>query len=398
MNAVGIIAEYNPLHNGHIYHISQARRLSGCECVVVALSGDFVQRGEPAIINKWSRTAMALANGADLVVEIPTVYCLGNAGQYANGGVKTLEALAKISHIAFGSESRDAEGLTKCVKLLNRYDGQLNEAINELIKTGKSYPAARELALKSIGGYEELELGGPNDILAVEYIRRMKTAEPVIVERLGAGYHDNVDETVEFQSATGIRNLLRKPGNDDMIKRYVPANVMETLAGEKLCFPENLWDTLRFAIMSTSAEAIDNCPSGGEGLGNLFKSEVLKCDSLDDFMKAVKSKRYTYTRLSRLCMQIILGIRREDADLEPGYIRVLGFNEKGRSLLKEIKDEECATLPILTNINKEADMLESDSSRRILDIDIHAADIYNLIAGRNIAEWSDHRMRPVIMK
>ncbi len=396
MNAVGIVAEYNPIHNGHIYHINQARSQSGCECVVVALSGNFVQRGEPAIIDKWSRAELAVKNGADLVVEIPTVFALGNAGQYAAGGVGTLESLGKVTYISFGSESGNVEKLMSFSRKLQTHEEEVKKRIGELIKTGVSYPIARSQAYKMvINDGSEIPMSS-NDVLAIEYLKNLKNAVPIAVERKGAGYNDFIDNNLEFQSASGIRNLL-KTSDYDSIKRYVPSNSLKTLEEQKLCNIDDLWNILRFTVISSSAEDIDECPAGGEGLGNLMKSEIYKADSYEAFINAVKSKRYTYTRISRLCMQLILGVRRDDPELKPGYIRILGFNEKGRALLKEIRNEECSTLPVLTNINKERNLISNNfSASRILDMDIHAANVYNLVTGRDIYKCSDYRKRPYI--
>lgn len=409
MKAVGIVAEYNPLHNGHIYHIDQAKSTAGADAVVVAMSGDYVQRGEPAFCDKWARTELALRAGADLAVEIPVLYCLGNAGQYAAGGVYALESLGKTSHIAFGSESADAELLKSVAAFLSEHDAEISEAAAGMRNKGISYPAAREKAYADLRAGDagvstddqslasELEiLRNPNDILALEYIMAMKSARPLAVKRAGAGYNDGLTSGMEFQSAGAIRKAYLE-GED--ISGYVPEYTMEMLADTHVTGTalDGWWDTLRYAVMSASPDEIDECPSGGEGLGNLFKKEIAGASSWDDFAGRVKSKRYTYTRISRLCMQLILGIRRDMfREGGAGYVRVLGFNDTGRKLLGEIRDEECNTAPVIININKETDALDEDA-KKILGLDVHAADIYNMTTGRSIADGSDHRRSPVMV-
>lgn len=450
MRAVGIVAEYNPLHNGHVYHIERAKQLSGADAAVVAMSGDFVQRGEPAIFDKWTRSRHALKSGADLVLEIPVKYCLSHAGEYAGAGAGILESVPQISHIAFGSECGDTGLLKTVAGVLDRYEDDIKEIISAGLRKGISYPAAREEAYRkvaigkagiagSIGDHiaAELEvLGGSNDILAVEYIRAMRKAEPIAIRREGAGYNDaladveNADDNdcSGFASATGIRNAVRELRNTEerrncgtcgetvdideikgIVGRYVPECVMDDFARVHITDTDEWWNILRYAVMTLTAEEIDECPSGGEGLGNLMKKAIMAAGNPDEFVDAVKSKRYTRTRISRLCMQAVLGIRRLDSDYliagdaekferDAGipYIRVLGFTEEGRRLLAEMREDDSAGAKVITNINKEAGDLD-EAGRRLLELDVHAADIYNLVTGRDVTVESDHRMMPVIV-
>lgn len=405
MKATGIIAEYNPLHNGHVYHMDQARDRTGADAVIVAMSGNFVQRGEPAFFDKWTRAEHALKCGADLVVEIPVLFCLGNAGQYAGAGVRLLEATGKVSHISFGSKSGETDLLCKIAEDFTNYSGQISEEIIRCRKKGFSFPAARELAYFNIVHSDAANtadhkahkiLNDPNDILALEYIMAMRKAEPVAVKRAGAGYDDPYDQKFAYQSASALRTQAFS-GRD--ISRYVPECVVsEIRTGNMAGTRTGSWfDILRYAVLSTSADVIEDCPSGGEGLANLMKSTVARAPDWEGFVRRVQSKRYTYTRLSRLCMQVILGIRRTEYTMqEPGYIRILGFNNKGRELLSEIRNEESASLPVITNINKEKEKL-SDEALQLLDLDCHASDVYNLVCGNDISSHSDYVHAPVIM-
>ena len=407
MKAVGITAEYNPLHNGHVYHLREARSLTNADAVIVALSGDFVQRGKPAVTDKWSRTEHALRSGADLVIEIPVLHCLGNAGQYASAGVRLLESLG-VCHIAFGSESGDADVLMRTASFLKENKIELEEKIRLLGRQGYSYPSAREIAFRKLGGNEdELRiLNNPNDILAIEYILNMKKAHPIAVRRLGAGYTQGEDRYELFQSAAGIREMLIN-GKD--ISGHVPECVRDCLSIQLT--PDiarerdaRLFDMMRYAVLAVSPEAIDDCPSGGEGLGNLAISEVRTAESLDHLIKQMKSRRYTYTRISRLLMQVLLGINRSSYYSEngtvcpgPSYVRILGFNDTGREYLSETKNKGTCSLPVLTNINKEKHALNSFAAD-MLGLDVHAVDVFNLISDRNISENSDYRKHPVYLE
>lgn len=413
MKVTGITAEYNPLHNGHVYHICETRSRTGCDALVVAMSGDYVQRGEAAILDKWSRTEAALRSGADLVIEIPVLFCLGNASQYASASVRLLEELG-CDYISFGSESGDAELLDEVSAVIKKDRQYIEDGISEMVSEGLSYPAARARVYRYLRaekyGIEEKQLeketgilSDPNDILALEYIMNMRRAEPAVIMRQGAGYSDILSEDALYQSAGAIRRQLSRKHNDTLysvsseLSAWMPKASCAALDRSVLTFPDDWAEILRYAVMSSEASTIDDCPSGGEGLGNLLKKAVRREDSWDAIIKSVKSRRYTYTRISRLCMQIILGITRSRYPLsEPEYIRVLGFTAKGRRLLSECKHSKGCSLPLITNINREADQL-SAAGASMLELDIHASDIYDLVTGRDCISYSDHVKKPVII-
>ena len=411
LKAAGITAEYNPLHNGHIYHIEETRRITGCDAVIAAMSGDSMQRGEPAFMDKWTRTEHALKNGVDLVIELPVLFCLSDAGQYAGAAVKLLEATGKVSHISFGSESGDIGTLTRIADMFRNNTHEIEEAVKEIRGMGFSFPAARDRAytriMTALNGSDpdsgrKIEndlsvLKKANDILGFEYIRAMRTAEPVAVHREGAGYGDPYDEHIVYQSASAIRAQTFSGGD---LSRYVPECTAESMRECHLSGPDkDIWpELLRYAVLSTDEETIEDCPSGGEGLANLMKSAVSGADCWSEFIEQIKSKRYTYTRLSRLCMQLLLGSTRSRYSItEPGYIRVLGFTEKGRELLAEMRDDGSASLPVIINVNKSRDGL-SQEAKALLDLDMRAADVYNLMTGRDMVSESDHRRGPVIIR
>lgn len=396
MKAVGIVAEYNPLHNGHIYHMRKAIELSGCEAAVIAMSGNYVQRGAPAVLDKWKRTELALKGGADLVIEIPVLYCLSNAGMYSSAGVRLLESLGTVSHISFGSESGDVKELSSLAAFIRDNRSDIESRIKELSKTGMNYPAARMKACSELGaGAAALDiLSSPNDILGLGYVSAMSSAEPVPVLRQGAGYHGN-ETDAEYLSAEGIRSMVMQRRD---ISGYVPDCVEGELAGMAGVIHDadrRLFDIIRHAVLTMAADTIDDCPSGGEGLGNLLKAAVMEAKSTDDLILRTKSRRYTYTRISRLLMQIVLGITRtEYPGCSPEYIRVLGFSDKGRSLLSDAGRGGLASLPVVTNINRDTKHL-GRSALDSLALDVRSSDIYSVITGRDMAANSDHVRTPV---
>lgn len=410
MKISGIVAEFNPLHNGHEYIISETRRLTGCESVCIAMSGNYVQRGEPAILDKWTRAETALRAGADLIVEIPTLFCLSDASRYASAGVAILEALNKNMHICCGSESADAVCLNFIAGFMQDNMRSIDRSIAEMIRDGLSYPLAREKALLALMKERRYSsddinrvksiLGRPNDILALEYAMSAKTSEITYIERKGAGYDDAFSIGPDYQSAGGIRKLISERGMDsayELLKECIPSFSLNALTENELSLNPAWTGILRYAASMMSPQDIDECPSGGEGLGNLIREAVLKYDSWEDIIMHCKSKRYTYTRLSRLCMQIVLGIGRKDyKSNKPEYIRVLGFSNNGRKLLSRIKREESCSIPIITNINREKMELAADAVK-MLELDLRAADVYNMVLGRDSVKYSDFRMKPVII-
>lgn len=394
MNAVGIIAEYNPLHNGHVYHMQEAIRIAGSDAVVVAMSGNFVQRGEPAIVDKWSRAEAAVRSGADLVIEIPTLFCLGNAKQYASAGVALLESVNCVTQLAFGSESGDIEGLKRVAKRLNEKDEAIAQRIADMLPEGLSFPAAREKAYREVYSDQEcidtdIELlRSSNDILALEYIRACSRISPVAVKRRGAGYTESELVQCGFQSATAIRSSVAEGCSVD---EYVPDYMSGLLSGNEAVRSDDAFDLLRYAAMNMTAEEIDKCPSGGEGLGNKIKNCIETSESVEDLINAVKSKRYTYSRISRLMMQILLGISNDKyAEAAPSYIRVLAAGEKGRVILSEMRDN---AIPVITNLSGDSCKLD-EKSIALIELDAHAGDIFNLICKRDIKKYSDYRMHP----
>lgn len=384
MKAVGIIAEYNPFHNGHKYQLEEAKRLAGSDAVVVAMSGNFVQRGEPAILNKWDRTKLALENGADLVLEIPTYFCLGNAKQYAHAGVKILDSLGMIDQFAFGSESADLTQLQAIADNMWIKEDEIEKGIREYAKEGLSYPVARAKVYNRLfpftGDISILE--NPNDNLAINYLTCKSRMRPIAVKR------------TEMKSASEIRYSYFT-GED--ISETVPDNTLTMLSDSITTFPEKWFNTLKYAVMQTTGDEIEDCPSGGEGLGNRIKHVITQANSWDELIQETKSKRYTYTRISRLCMQIILGIKREKFPISnPGYIRLLGANDNGRELISYADKNFVNKLPIITNISKKRSSL-NDEGLLLLELDAHASDVYNLVTGRDISAESDYKISPIII-
>ena len=383
-NIVGIVAEFNPMHFGHRYLIEEAKRRTGADAVVCALSGNFVQRGAPAVLDKWQRTEIALQNQVDVVLEIPTVHCLGNAAVYAASGVQLLESFGGITHIAFGSESGDLEGLQKVSDFMKENENEMRREIALRRKKGESYPVAREKVLQEADLKDVSMYQSSNDILALEYLKNIRTLKPIAVQRQGAGYHETDSSEKEFWSSTGIRRAIAE---NRLPEERVP------WAFEKLDFhisEEKWFQGIRYAILMKTPEELDSAPGGGEGLGNRLKEAARRAKSLDELILNTKSKRYTYTRISRWLYQILLGISVDLQNGSPEYLRILGFSEKGREILRNSKRNEWNRLPFVDNVNR----TELDS--RMLRMDMLASDVYNLMTNQSIWDDSDNCRRVVI--
>ena len=391
LTALGIIAEYNPFHNGHKYHLMQSLKESGADVCVAVISGNFMQRGEIAMLDKWTRAEMAVRNGANLVVEMPVVFACSNAGYFAQGGVEILEALG-VSTISFGSELGNMDEIIRIARAMDENEEIIENSIKEAVKAGLAYPRARHEALESILGEESAaHLDNPNNILAFEYLRAIKKAQPMTVKRQGAGYHDHQAD-MPLASATAIRRAIAE-GRE--IFQSVPEISGEIIAreGKKLAEQEMLFDLLRQKILSTSAGELNNIFGAEEGLGSALKKGVRYWKSYEDIIEDLKSKRYTRTRIARVLAMSLLGITRSDVKNAQNYIRVLAFDEKGSAYLKQVKKSGNCPLPVITNINKDTE--DCPEILSTLEKDILAADIYNLATGRDLYANSEFVRKPL---
>ena len=364
----GVVAEFNPFHEGHAYLIQKAKEMTGCECCIAAMSGDFTERGEPAIFDKWKRAEDAVEHGVDLVVEIPQVFACSSAPLFAKGGVGVLAGLGVCDYLVFGSESGSIHDLISLSEFIEEHDSRINDLTASLVKDGMSYPKAREKAIGMMPGGESFAAPLSNDILAVEYLRQdLNGMTPVAVKRTGASYRETA-------------SLIR----ENMIKDD-PYKYMEE---EKRYF-----DLVRYRILTESPDELEKLGASGSGLGHKLAKEIRYAESLEDLIDLVKSKVYTRTRITRLLTHLILGIHAEDVT-EPGYIRVLAMNDNGAKALREAKKRGVSSLPVISNINKDMELLDS-LQKKMISFDIIAGDVYNIIKNYDLYDHSDLVQSPV---
>lgn len=394
INAIGIIAEYNPFHNGHLHHLNEAKKVSGLPFAIAVMSGNFLQRGEPAITDKWSRAAMAVKTGVDLVIELPAVFSVRSAQYFAAGGVQLLKSLGIVSHICFGAETADIAKLQQAAQALAQNDTV--DSLRQEMKTGRTYAASLAAVLSASAGVDGQLLQSPNNLLAIEYLRAITKYAPDIiplaVQRMGAGYHDK-SITASIASATAIRaHIIQNGGLPPGSPAHfaMPATCARQLndllaSGKMPVTLESFSSIILAKLRSMGLTELAALPDVAEGLHNKISDAAFKATTAQELLMYIKSKRYTLTRLQRIMIHALIGTSRNKLlqfdHAGPLYARVLAFNHNGRKLLKEIENH--AEIPVIT---KTAHYLTSKQQRQsalsplqaMLAYDVAATDMYVL--------------------
>jgi predicted nucleotidyltransferase len=391
---VGVIAEYNPFHNGHRVHIEKSLALSGADALVAVMSGNFTQRGEPALIDKWRRARTAAENGVDLAVELPFLYAVSSAEAFASGAVRLLNAMSCVTHLAFGCEEGAVAPLAEAARVFVAEPPRFKKALRAALRAGRSFPRARAEALRAEAGEAAARLlDRPNNILAVEYLKQCiltgSRMTPVAVLRVGAGYFD-VDPRARIAGASAIREMILA-GNAEEALRYMPAQA-DSPAAQSL---SDYFTLIAAAARMRTGEELREIVSASEGLENRLIRALDRASDMPSLLAAVKTARYTDTRVRRFLLHTLFGITRARfAALDaawPGYLRVLALSERGGAILRLVKAR--TGLPVVTNPGKQR--LDSPAAE-LLALDILASDIYNLVACGDMRERSDYRMRPFV--
>lgn len=378
MSIYSVVAEYNPFHNGHKYHIDKIRKNCDCDGVVAVMSGNFVQRGDAAIMSKYKRANAALKNGVDLVIELPVPYAVSSAERFSYSAVSILNSLGIVDKLSFGSECGEVDKLSAAAQAV--MSSRVDAEITEQLKSGMSYPAARmNLVEKHFGKETALILEKPNNILGVEYIKAIKKLNsniiPTTVLRCGAE-HDSKTDTDNFASASLLRQKLLK---NESIKSFVPENAFPIYQNEieNEFAPANI-NFLETAILASlrlkSAEDFASLPDVSEGIENRILSALKTSSALTELFDKAKTKRYTHSRIRRIVFYSFLGITRELQNTQPPYIRVLGFNENGKRLLRMAKEN--SSLPI---VGSTSDIKKLNAAAQsMFEFECKATDVFNL--------------------
>ena len=396
---LGIVGEYNPFHNGHLYHIAKSKQETGAQFVVCVISGSFVQRGDTSIVNKWAKAKMALANGADLVIELPTVYSISSAENFAEGAIKILNSLKIVDAISFGMEADDIAILNNIANVLYTEPKDYTTMLVHELRKGNSFPKARENALmmylNDIKKYANV-LTGSNNILGIEYLKALRKTKshikPVGIKRQKVLYNDEYMVN-EFASATAIRKMLKTRQFDDM--RHAMPKTSYRILGEELKKGHYVIDLSKFekemiyTLRKMSQDEVSNLPDVSEGLDTSIKNAANSCNSLEELINIVKSKRFTQTRIQRILLYALLGIDKKQMDIArkvDAYVRVLGFNENGKKLISEISKLN-PKLPVITSVKKYMDTVTNKSLKEMLNRDIFATNVYTL--GYEMDSWAN---------
>lgn len=389
---LGIVAEYNPFHNGHLYHLQESKKITDSNYTIAVISGNFTQRGNTSIVDKWEKANMAIKNGVDLVIELPLVYSISSAENFADGAIKILNSLNIVDYISFGAETNNISLLDKIATILYEEPKKYKELLSKNLDLGLSFPKAREIALISyLDNNNEKEildaLSKPNNILGIEYLKALKkyksSISPICVKRFKAGYND-LDVQDNIASASSIRNIILE-NNFEELKKLMP-NVsydilIKNIENKNYVKDINIFEKqIIYNLRKMSLEEISNLPDVSEGLEHLIKTAAISSNNLNDLINSIKSKRYTLSRINRILLYSLLNISKDDINLSKEitpYIRILAFNDNGKKLLSAISKAN-PNINLVTSVSKFMDNCTDNKLKYLLEKDIFATNVYSL--------------------
>lgn len=395
MRTVGLVTEYNPFHNGHLYHLNKAKEITKSDYSVVVMSGNFVQRGEPALLDKWTRAKMAIDNGADLVIEIPTIYSVQSAEFFAYGAVKLIDSIGIVNSMVFGSEAGELDVMEKIADVLAKEPVSFKNHLKNHLSTGKPFPVARSKALMQylednlLIANKNLEkiLSSPNNILAIEYLKALKKIKspikPYTLKRIGADYNDT-ELKGKISSATSIRKVMLSNGELPKINDAIPFYTLKHISNfidkyKTFNSLDNYTEVLLYLLRTIDRHQLTKILDIEKGLENRIIECGKKNNEIDKILDCINTKRYTYTRLQRILIHILLGIDRKTFlrlhRYGPLYLRILGFNEKGIQLLNKAK--KVSKIPIITKFSNYK-KFKNNLLDKMISFDIKGSDIYFL--------------------
>ena len=370
-----IISEYNPFHFGHLYHLNESISQTDTDFKVAIISGNFVQRGEPSIINKWEKAKVALSAGFDLVLELPTLYAISSAENFASGSIKIADQIGS-NYISFGTESGDLEKLKKLSSLINKNEKEYITNVKEKIAEGFSYPKSQELVIDKMFGNEFLGVCKPNNILGLEYLKSLNAISsnitPITVKR-----------DLDKSSSSDVRALLRTSGfKIEDLKNSIPDFSYEVLAenienGNAVLSLKAFEKEIIYILRTIDNEKLKNIPDVPENMLSNLKKIACSTNSLDELITALKNKSITQARIQRILLYILLGITKSDMELSKRitpYVRVLGMNENGKKILSDISKD----INVITSVKAFERTCDDSDLLRMLEIDKKATDIYTL--------------------
>ncbi|MDR1540055.1 MAG: nucleotidyltransferase family protein [Clostridiales bacterium] len=403
MPVLGVIAEYNPFHNGHLHHLSTSREAAGESFVIAVMSGQFVQRGEPAICDKYARTAMALKNGVDIVVELPACFATASAEHFASAAVKLMDCLGVVTHLSFGSESGDLKKLMDAASSILHAQTlpEYQEKIKESLEKGLPYFSACERALMYILRIDRDFISQPNHILAIEYLKALKRLNSSIIPLTAKRFPESfLPDGRSFLPASKIRRLILDK-NYPAVAQAMPESaffsLLKALSANGAASLDGFSKAFRYLLLTKPD--LDEIMDINEGLENRLTRCAAENPLISDALKAANTKRYPYSRLQRAALHLVLGMKRRDFEEfkkagGPQYIRILGFKKNAAPLLRDIKEK--AKLPIVLNLKNSSDLPEP--GRSMLEQDLSSSDIYYLSckSGKSVMKGQERR-KPIVI-
>ncbi|RBP68283.1 putative nucleotidyltransferase [Alkalibaculum bacchi] len=406
MRLLSIIAEYNPFHNGHKHHLLESLEKSHATHSMAIMSGSFLQRGEPALVDKWIRARIAVKNGLDLVAELPFVYSCQSAEIFAYGAISTLHSLNVVEAVSFGCEDPNLNKIFQVAKLLVEEPQEYKEVLKEQLKSGISYPKGRQYAVEAyLQGSGDI-LSNPNNILAIEYMKWLyslkSSIKPIAIQRVHAGYHHEKSVN-NYAGATYIRNQIQKTNSVKNIENLLPKETTEQLSiYEKTMiynFLNHYYTLIVGDLLKTSKEDIKDIFDVKEGLENRILKASIGSSTIDELLDQIISKRYTKTRIKRILMNQLVNHKEEyvykvfkNSNYVP-YLRVLAFNDKGKEILREIREK--SSIPIITNLSKDIKSL-NEIQKYAIKKDVLSTNYYYLMTNPSKLN-EDYRRKPEII-
>lgn len=390
MKVAGIIAEYNPFHNGHALLAYKARE-AGATHVAAVMSGNFVQRGEPALMHHTVRTKAAIECGIDLVLQLPSVYAVSSAQSFAQAGVEILDGTGIVDWLVFGSECGDTEKITETAKLI--YSDEIRPYISDELDKGITFAAARENALRKISPECADIIQKPNNILGVEYAAALERINsnimPVTFKRIGAE-HDSDKSNGEIASASMVREFIK--GRREFAD-FVPDKAEAIYWNASISDIKLIENAILYKMKTTTAEALSLAPDVSEGIENRIINAAKEAKNLEELYYLAKTKRYTHARIRRIIINHFLCVTAEDTAISAPYIRVAGFNEKGAELIRMLK--KTAKLPVITKASDIADA--GENAQKIFSLECTAGEIFSLCLPENGSYPPEKSVKPIIL-
>ncbi len=385
---LGIITEYNPFHNGHVLHLNESKKITNADFTIAIMSGNFTQRGETSIFDKWAKTEMALKQGIDLVIELPTIYAISSAENFAQGAIKILSTLGIIDYLSFGSEIGEIKALNDVAEILYKEPKEFSDLIKNQLRSGLSYPKAREIAMSLYFGnspkYTDA-LQNPNNILGVEYLKALKKYKsPIKALTIKRNYSDYNSNTVKkgIASATAIRTMISNGKNIHSVVPFESYEIIEKLIenGEYVPSIKAFEKEIIYILRKMTITEIASLPDVTEGLENRIKTAANSSNTLEELISKIKTKRFTQSRIQRILLYALIGITNKDMEMSKKtlpYIRVLGFNKHGKRIISSIAENN-PKAKIVVSVKRFLENNKDPKLQTMMAKDIAATNIYTL--------------------